>query len=140
MQAQKQIEKGTLLGEVREKYTTLTIKEIGPFGIRLEGNAVAEFAGVYTATGYTTGTMFLKNDGTIDWDVKLIESTNEGDTIVGNGHGTSRMTGPKTSAGEGEVIFMTQSPKLSWLNNKKCRVETTADMATGEDRGKFFAL
>ena len=139
MQVQ-QIEKGTLLGEIREKTTTVTIKEITPFGIRMEGNAVEEFAGVYNASGYSSGTMFLKTDGTIDWEIKLIQSTNEGDLIIGNGHGTSRMTGPKTSAGEGEVIFMTQSPKLSWLNNKKCRVETTVDMATGESRAKIFAL
>jgi hypothetical protein len=50
------------------------------------------------------------------------------------------MSGPTTSIGEGEVLFMTQSPKLSWLNNKKFRGEITGDMATSENRAKFFVL
>jgi hypothetical protein len=50
------------------------------------------------------------------------------------------MTGPGTSMAEGEVIFMTQSPKLSYLNNKKWRVEVTGNGATGEEQAKFFAL
>lgn len=139
MQVQK-IEKGTILGEISEKITTVTIKEITPFGIRMEGNAVEEFAGVYNASGYSSGTMLLKTDGTVDWEIKLIQLTNEGDLIIGNGYGTGRMTGPKTSVGEGEVVFMTQSQKLSWLNNKKCKVETTSNMATGEEHAKVYAL
>jgi hypothetical protein len=137
---QAQIEKGTLLGEVLERVTTLTIKETTQFGIRAEVNYSGQFAGVYNATIYDTVTVFLKTDGTFDWEGKEIQSTNEGELIVVNGHGTGKMTGPKTYANEGEVIFMTQSPKLLWLNNKKGRVEITSDLATGESRGKVFSL
>ena len=137
---QAQIEKGTLLGEVREKAAPLTIKEITPFGIRCEYNASGQFAGTYTANVNDTVTLFLKNDGTFDGEVKGVWYTKEGDFVIVHAHGTGRMSGPTTSTSEGEVLFMTQSPKLSWLNNKKFRLEATADMATGESRGKFFAL
>jgi hypothetical protein len=137
---QAQIEKGMLLGETRAKAAPLTIKEITPFGIRAEYNDVGQFSGVFTANTNDTVTGFLKNDGTSDWEVKGLWSTKEGDIIVANAHGTGKMTGPNTSFNEGEVLFMTQSPKLSYLNNKKWRVEVTGDMATGESHAKFFAL
>jgi len=140
MQAQAQIEKGKLLGEARTKATPLTIKEVTPFGTRIEYNDVGVFTGVFTANVNDTLTGFLKNDGTFDWEVKGLWTTKEGDFIVGTAHGTGKMVGPTTSKAEGEVIFMTQSQKLSWLNNKKCRVEVTGDMATNESYGKLFAL
>jgi hypothetical protein len=137
---QAQIEKGTLLGEGRVKWTPFTIKEITPFGVRVEYNASGQFAGTYSANVNETFTVFLKNDGTFDWEVKELQFTKEGDSIVVTAHGTGRSTGPSTSKAEGEGIYMTQSPKLSWLNNKKCRVEATGDMATSEIYGKVFAL
>ncbi len=138
---QAQIEKGALLCEVRAKVTTETIKEITPFGIRAEVNYVGEVAGAsYSGRHVESVSLFYKTDGTYDGEAKMLQSTNEGDVIVGTLHGAGRMTGPTTSKGEGEVIFMTQSPKLSWLNNRKCRVEWTTDSATGELHKKFFAL
>ena len=137
---QAQIEKGTLLGESRAKAAPITIKEITPFGIRAEYNDVGQFAGVFTANINDTLTAFLKNDGTFDFEVKGLWTTKEGDFIVINALGTGKMTGPSTSFAEGEVLFMTQSPRLSYVNNKKYRAEVTADMATGESHAKFFAL
>jgi hypothetical protein len=137
---QAQIEKGTLLGEMRTKATPITIKEITPFGVRVEYNDTGQFAGTYSANVNHTYTVFLKNDGTFDWEAKDLQFTKEGDFIVAIGHGTGKMSGPTTSKAEGEGIYMTQSPKLSWLNNKKWRVECTSDMATSEIYGKFFAL
>jgi len=140
MQAQEQIEKGTLLGEDRVKATPMTIKEVTPFGIRIEYNNVGEFKGVYNANVNDTVTGFLKNDGTIDWEVKGLQYTKEGDLVIFTGHGTGKVTGPTTNKGEAEIVFVTQSPKLSWLNNRKWRVDVTGDMATGESLGKFFAV
>jgi len=140
MQTQAQIEKGALLGEVQVKNTPFTIREITPFGIRMEYNDVGLFTGVYTANVNDTWTGFLKNDGASDWEGKGLWYTKEGDFIIVTAHGTGRMTGPTTSKSEGEIIFMTQSPKLSWLNNKKCKVEATGDVTTGESHGKIFAL
>lgn len=141
MQVQKPIEKGTLLSEVRAKVTTETIKEITPFGIRAEVNYAGEVAGAsYSGRHVETVSLLLRTDGGYDGEAKILQSTNDGDVIVGTLHGVGRVTGPTTSKGEGEVIFVTQSPKLSWMNNRKCRVEWTTDSATGELDKKFFAL
>jgi len=140
MQAQAQIEKGMLLGKAHLKYPPYTIKEVAPFGVVVEANGVGNFTGVYNATENETCTMFLRMDGTFDWRLKVIQSTNEGDLIAGIGQGTGKVTGPKLQKGEGEVLTMTQSPRLSWLNNKKWRFEYTLDASTTEYDEKFFAL
>jgi hypothetical protein len=49
------------------------------------------------------------------------------------------MVNPSTGAWEGEIHFMTQSPKLSWLNNSTGWVEGQGNMATGESHGKIYA-
>lgn len=140
MQAQ-QIEKGTLLGELKVKATSQTIKEVTPLGVKSEVNEVGQFAGIYNANHSGTSSMYLKTDGTYDWETKSMEMTNEGDIVVSTSHGTGKITGPKLGTGEGEGILMTQSPKLSKLNNRKIRVELTTDPSTGEARGaKIFAL
>jgi hypothetical protein len=138
---QAQIEKGTLLSEYHEKATTETIKEITPYGVRLEVNTRGDVAGPsYTGHSVHTISEFLKTDGTVDWESKGLETTTEGGIVIAMFHGTLRMTGPNTYKSEGEGIYTTQSPKLSWLNNKKCRVEGTADALTGEFYAKVFAL
>jgi len=141
MQAQAQIEKGTLLNEYHEKATTETIKEITPFGIRIEANTRGDVVGTsYSGRSLHTISQFLKNDGTVDWESKGVEVTTDGALVIATFHGTGRMTGPTTLKAEGEGIYMTQSPKLSWLNNKKCRVEGTSDALTSEVNSKVFAL
>ncbi len=135
-----QLEKGSLLGESRTKVGPYTIKEITPFGLKIERNDSGQFTGAYTANVMDSLTIFLKNDGTLDWEAKSLSYTKEGDLIVSHAHGTGRMSGPTSSTVEGEALLMTQSPKLSWLNNKKFRVEGTGDLATMEDRVKFFVL
>lgn len=135
-----QLEKGSLLEEARTKVAPITIKEITPFGVKIEYNDSGQFSGAYTANVNDTCTAFLKNDGTFDIELKGLQFTKEGDIVIAIAHGTGRMSGPTSSTSEGEVVFMTQSSKLSWLNNKKFRVEATGDMATAESRVKFFAL
>jgi hypothetical protein len=135
-----QLQKGSLLGESRTKVAPYTIKEITPFGLKIERNDSGQFTGAYTANVSDTLTFFLKNDGTFDWESKALSYTKEGDFIIAHVHGTGRMNGPTSSTAEGEAIFMTQSPKLSWLNNRKFKVEATGDLATMEDRAKFFVL
>ncbi len=141
MQAQAQISKGALLNEAHLKTTTETIKEITPFGIRAEVNLTGEVVGPsYHARSVSTLLGLLKTDGTGDWEGKAYDITKEGDIVIGTSHGTLKMTGPYTNRSEGEIIFMTQSPKLSWLNNKKCRLEGTVDSLAGEVHVKIFAL
>ncbi len=138
---QAQILKGDLLNEAHLKVTTETIKEITPFGIRLEANLAGDVVGpTYSGRDATTLSFFLRTDGTFDWEGKAIDTTKEGDMIIATSYGTGRMAGPTTSKSEGETIFATQSPKLSWLNNKKCRLEGTGDMVTGDTHVKVIAL
>ncbi len=40
---------------------------------------------------------------------------------------------------DGTNDFMTQSPKLAWLNNSTGWVEGQGNMATGESSGKIYA-
>jgi hypothetical protein len=49
------------------------------------------------------------------------------------------MNGPQTGTWEGELHFMTQSPKLAWLNNSTGWVEGQGNMSTGESSGKIYA-
>ncbi|HZW57339.1 MAG TPA: hypothetical protein VFF30_13705 [Nitrososphaerales archaeon] len=54
-------------------------------------------------------------------------------------HGTAKGTG-RTVTGEGEGVFVTQSPKFSWLNNKRFRREIMGSNLTDEEHVKLFAL
>src|SRR5712664_2056646 len=55
------------------------------------------------------------------------------------GGGNGRMSSPQTGTWEGELHFMTQAPKLAWLNNSTGWVEGQGNMSTGESSGKIYA-
>jgi hypothetical protein len=130
---QTQTQTGELLGEIRGKTVTRTIKEITPLGVRLELNNEGKFVGgKYVANRIETVSVFQKLDGSLEWESRAIDVTAEGDTIVSSGRGTGKATGPVTISAEGDTVYMTQSPKLAWLNTTKGRVEVTANNQTGE--------
>ncbi len=137
---QAQMQKGELLGEVRGKMLGTTIKEITPHGIRLEINDTGQVSGTkYNANHMETVTVFQRIDGSSDWESKGIQTTREGDMIVVSGRGKGKSTSPTTSTWDGDVVFMTQSPRLSWLNTTKGWVEGSGNLATGEFTGKVYA-
>lgn len=136
----KEIEKGALLGEFEGKFQTDTLKEVTPLGHKFEYYAVGHFAGIFDANASHTNNVFVKDDGTVEWESKGFLSTTDGEQILEVSRGTGRLTGPGTSRAEGEGVFMTRYPKLSWLNNKKFRLEITASFLTGEEKAKIFAL
>ena len=138
MQAQKQ--KGELIGEIHGKTVTTTIKELTPMGVRMEINDQGQVSGKYNAAHMETVSIFQKRDGTSEWEQKGIQVTKEGDFIVVSGRGTGKNTGPTTASWEGEVVFMTQSPKLAWLNTTKGWVEGSGDNVKGEFQGKVYAM
>ena len=109
-------------------------------GVRLQMNDEAQVSGKYNAAHIETVTVFLKPDGNNEWETKAIDNTREGDMVVITGRGTGRSTTPTSAKWEGEMHFMTQSPRLSWLNNTKGWVEGTGDMAAGTYHGKIYAL
>lgn len=59
--------------------------------------------------------------------------------ISGHGTGSFEMAGGKF---EGEAVFITRSPKLSFLNNKRGRVEATVrgNQTAREIHLRIFAL
>jgi hypothetical protein len=59
-----------------------------------------------------TDTLFIKLDGTFEWDSKRVYITSDGETILKFRKGTGRRTSQTTGEYEGEVRLITQSPKL----------------------------
>jgi hypothetical protein len=135
---QTQTTKGELLYEVKSKNVNVTIKDIGPNGITMEMNDRGEISGKFHGNHIDTVTVTQKTDGTNDWQVKSIINTKDGDMVVSWGGGKGRMAGPQTGTWEGELHFMTQSPRLSYLNNTTGWVEGQGNMATGESHGKIY--
>jgi len=130
--------KGDLLLENTGKMVSTTVREISPTGIKLEINSQDTTKGKYKANGVSTTTVWMKTDGTSEWETKGVETTSEGELIAAWGKGTGKSTGPATQSWEGETHFMTQSKKHSWLNNVQGWVEGEGNQATGESHGKIF--
>ena len=129
-----------LLGEYRGKIVTTTIKEISPSGVRIEINEEGQIKGKrYNVHHTETASILFKPDGTSEWETKAIERTKDGDVVVAFGGGTGRTTTPNMAAWEGKIQYMTQSPRLSWLNNATARLEGTTNIATGEIVGKAYS-
>ncbi len=128
-----------LLGELTERVTSTTVKEVGRQGVRFSQNSQGRIRGLYDATHMATIDALFKPDGTFEGEIRGMEMTTEGDAILVQGHATGRMTGPMTIRLEGSVTRQTTSKKLAWLNSAKIRFEGTADMVTGEAKEKVFA-
>ncbi|HET7404531.1 MAG TPA: hypothetical protein VFJ63_00270 [Candidatus Bathyarchaeia archaeon] len=139
MQAQTMTQKGELLYEVKSKNIVTTIKDIGQNGIQLEMNDRGEVSGKFHGSHMDTVNVNVKTDGTNEWQVKSIMNTKDGDMVVVWGGGKGSMSSPQTGKWEGELHFMTQSPKLSWMNNTTGWVEGQGNMANGESSAKIYA-
>lgn len=130
--------KGELLYEVKSKNVTVTIKDIGANGIQLEMNDRGEISGKLHGNHMDTVNVNMKTDGSNEWQVKSIMNTKDGDMIVAWGGGKGQMAGPQTGNWTGELHFMTQSPKLAYLNNTTGWVEGQGNMSTGESSAKIY--
>ena len=125
--------------EVKLKTTTITVKDFGPSGARIDHNIQGEVKGKYNGVNMTTLSVLIKPDGTSESDSKGIELTTDGDTIFFTTKGGGRSSGPTTVAAEGKVNFQTPSTKLAWLNSANGRFEATVDLITGEINTKIYA-
>ena len=130
--------KGQPILEVHSKSVTITVKEISQSGIKMEQNSTDMITGKVNAAGFSTVSISQKIDGTSEWDTKGVMTSNEGDFIAIWGKGTGRNTSPTTAAWQGELHFMSQSPKLAWLNNVKGWVEGSGDQVKGEATGRIY--
>src|ERR1700745_1112979 len=127
-----------LLLELTSKNTTRSIKDFSPEGIRLESNLEGEAKGVYNATFYATITMLLKPDRTIDYEVRQIHTTSDGDTVLVYYKGKSIIESPTHNKFVGETTFQTSSKKLAWLNGMKARHEGEYNPVAGENDFRVY--
>jgi hypothetical protein len=138
MQASSQKMKGELIAEIKGKSHSWTIKEVGKSGVIMEMNDAGDITGKYNARFMETTSIHIKPDGTMTYEGRGIQNSGP-DMIVTTGKGTARNPTPTTTSWEGEITFMTQSPKLSWLNNTKGWQEGTANMADQTFTAKVYA-
>jgi len=130
--------KGDLILQTHAKNVTTTVKDISPTGIKFDVNSEVRTTGKIKAKGLSTVTIWQKTDGTAEWENKEVLTTAKGDSIAVWGKGTGKSTGPTTTAWEGETQFMSQSPRLSWLNNMKCWEEGSADQTKAVSHAKVY--
>ena len=127
-----------MLAEIKEKTSTVTIKEFSQDGAMIEYNSTGEVKGKYHANHVETVDVKLKMDGTNEWEVRAIEMTKEGDVVMITGKGTGKQERAMEGSFKGEVTYMTNSPRLNWLNNTKGWVEGMTDMKTNEATIKIY--
>jgi len=116
-----------MIAEIKERTDAVIIKEFSPDGAMIEYNSSGEVKGKYHANHLETVDVKMKMDGTNEWEMRAIEMTKEGDLVMITGKGTGQQNNFT-----GEFMYMTNSPRLSWLNNTKARVEGSTDMKNNE--------
>src|SRR5947199_3620981 len=137
MQSQQQT-KGEVIAELRGKTDSLSIKDISSSGVKIENNDIGQITGKYQANFMETISIHMKPDGTSEWEGKGVQMAGQ-DMVVTTSKGHGHQTGPGTIAFEGDVHFMTQSPRLSWLNNTKGWIDGTANQAEQSFTAKVYA-
>ena len=138
MQSQKQ--KGELLGEVKGKTISWTIKAVTPDGINIDSNDEGQFSGKWNGGHVETVDVWLKADGTTPWSVKGFQATPEGDVVAFTGSGNGKLAGQGKGTWWGECTMMTGSPRLAWLNGKKVWVEGQGNQISKEFWIKLYAI
>jgi hypothetical protein len=131
MESQPAEKKEELLLELKAKNTTRTVKDFSPAGIRLEDNFEGRSTGVYNASHYGTITVLVRPDGTNEYEVRQIDTTSDGDTILLYFKGKSVRETPTHNIFVGDTTFQTASTSLAWLNGLKARHEGEYNPATG---------
>jgi hypothetical protein len=129
-----------LLVEIKEKATTMTIKEFSAEGAKMQYNSMGSAKGKYSASHMETVDVLQKQDGSNEWEARAIEMTQDGDAIMITAKGTGRMEGPTAGSFKGEGMCMTQSKKLAWLNSAKCSLEGTNNLKNNEATIKVYTM
>lgn len=131
---------GDKLVELKSRLVSTTIRDISPDGIRLEVNSRGRVNGKYEAEHMETTSIIQKTDGSAEWDTKAIETTSKGDIIVVTGGGRRTASDPTSMKWEGELQYMTRSPRLAWLNGKKLWIEGSGNNIKGEIQAKAYEI
>lgn len=133
------MEKRDVLVEIKEKADAIIIKEFNKDGAMVQYNSTGEVKGKYHANHIETVDVKLNMDGTNEWEVRAMETTKEGDVVMISGKGTGRQENAMEGSFKGEVTYMTNSSRLSWLNNTKAWVEGITDQKNNESNMKIYA-
>lgn len=122
-------EKREPIAEIKEKIDAMVIKEFSPNGAMLQYNSSGEVKGRYHGIHMETTDVTFKTDGTMDWQVRGMEATKDGDNIMITGNGTGVMeAGSYKGTIKGEIVYMSNSSRLSWINNLHADVAGEVDM------------
>jgi len=132
------MEKKEMLAEIKEKVNAIIIKEFSKDGAMMQYNSMGEVKGRYHGSHIETVDVMLKMDGTNEWEVRAMETTKEGDVVMISGKGSGKQETAMTGSFKGEVTYMTNSPRLSWLNNTKGWVEGIMDQRNNEATMKIY--
>ena len=133
------MEKENMIADIKEKVAVIIIKEFNKDGAMMQYNSSGEVKGKYHGSHVETVDVNLKMDGSNTWEAKAMETTKEGDVVMIIGKGTGKQLSAMTGSFEGEVTYMTNAPRLSWLNNTKGWVEGMMDQKNGEATMKVYA-
>ncbi len=133
------MEKRDEIVEIKEKTGALIIKDFSQDGVMMQNNSMGEAKGKYHANHIETADVKMKMDGTMEWEVRAMETTKEGDVVMITGAGTGRQEKALQANFKGEIVYMTNSPRLNWLNNQKGYVEGVLDQKNGESAMKIYA-
>ena len=132
------MEKQDMLAEIKEKVNAIIIKEFNKDGAMMQYNSMGEVKGRYHGSHIETVDIMLKMDSTNEWEVRAMEMTKESDIVMITGKGTGRQESVMTGSFKGEVTYMTNSPRLTWLNNTKGWVEGMMDQRNNEATMKIL--
>ena len=132
MEIQYSEAKEELLGELKEKTTTITVRDFMPSGVRCDYNAEGQITGRFNAMHIETVTSLIKPDGSSEYEEKGISTTSEGEVVLVTASGKARQETPALISFEGSTKYQTASKKLAWLNNATGRHEGTYNPTTGE--------
>jgi hypothetical protein len=139
MEAQYAEVKGELLLELREKMTTLTVRDFTPAGARLEQNLQGEVTGRYNAKHSETNSLLVRPDGSFEYEGKGIETTSDGEIVLLTAKGSGGLDAYPMVKFNGEGSCQTPSKKLSWLNTIKIRFEGTYNLDSAELTSRIYA-
>ena len=103
------MEKGIFLVEVKQKMTAIIIKEFLQDGVKIQSNAMGKVKGKYSGRHLETIDILQKQDGSNQWESRIIETTVDGDVILVVAEGTGKPDGTSTLRFQGEGTIMTES-------------------------------
>jgi hypothetical protein len=130
--------KGEQVLETESKTQGTTILDISQDGIKMQINSAGESKGKYHSNDLGTTTIWMKTDGTSEWESKAIQMTHDGEMVASWGKGSAKTLSPTKQAWTGEMHYMTQSPKLAWMNTATFWVEGVADNSKGGASAKVY--